>query len=72
MTIITTLVRVTEDGTLSGRVSADVPAGEHEAFITVERGPCAFDVTRLPSIDLGPWPADAHLRREDLYGDDGR
>jgi hypothetical protein len=49
-----------------------VPAGEHEAIIRVENGRRLFDVTRLPTIDLGPWPADIGLRREDMYGDDGR
>ena len=26
----------------------------------------------LPSHDLGPWPETASLRREEIYGDDGR
>lgn len=26
----------------------------------------------FPVDDLGPWPEDLSLRREDLYGDDGR
>lgn len=31
-----------------------------------------FDVDDLPVHDLGPWPEGLSLRREDLYGDDGR
>ena len=26
----------------------------------------------FPTDDLGPWPADLSLRREDMYGDNGR
>ena len=26
----------------------------------------------LPVIDVGPWPEGLSLRREDMYGDDGR
>jgi hypothetical protein len=26
----------------------------------------------LPVIDLGPWPENLSLRREDMYGDDER
>ena len=26
----------------------------------------------FPVDDLGPWPEDLSLRREDMYGDDGR
>lgn len=26
----------------------------------------------FPVDDLGPWPAGLSLRREDMYGDDGR
>jgi len=26
----------------------------------------------FPVISVGPWPRDLSLRREDMYGDDGR
>lgn len=26
----------------------------------------------FPTDDLGPWPEDLSLRREDMYGDNGR
>ena len=31
-----------------------------------------FNVAALPVVDLGPWPEGVSLRREDIYGDDGR
>lgn len=78
MTIITTRIIVAPDGTISGRVPGQVPAGEHEARITVADQPARqlpsepFDVNDLPAHDLGPWPEGLSLRREDLYGDEGR
>ncbi|ARU59257.1 hypothetical protein OLMES_5276 [Oleiphilus messinensis] len=30
------------------------------------------DVLDFPVDDLGPWPEGLSLRREDMYGDDGR
>jgi hypothetical protein len=78
MTIITARIIVARDGTISGRAPGQVPAGEHEASITVTDRPLrqvpseAFDVDDLPTHDLGPWPAALSLRREDLYGDEGR
>jgi len=29
-------------------------------------------VASLPRWDVGPWPDNLSLRREDMYGDDGR
>jgi hypothetical protein len=72
MTSVTTRIRVAKDGTLTGRAPTGVPAGEHDAVIRVENGGRPFDVTHLPTIDLGPWPADLGLRRENMYDDDGR
>ena len=78
MTSVTTRIRVAEDGTISGRVSGEVPPGEHEATIVVSpvraarRPGKTFSVRRLPRIDLGPWPEGISLRREDIYSDDGR
>ena len=31
-----------------------------------------FGVEELPSHDLGPWPEGLSLRREDIYGEEGR
>jgi hypothetical protein len=31
-----------------------------------------FDPVDLPSHDLGPWPEGLSLRREDIYGENGR
>ena len=78
MTVITARIIVAPDGTISGHAPGQVPAGEHEASITVadrlaQQLPSEpFDVNDLPTHDLGPWPAGLSLRREEFYGDEGR
>ena len=78
MNEIRTRIHVSADHRITGIAPADVPPGEHEVAITVgasaarQRAGKPFDVTDLPTIDLGPWPASAGLRREDMYSDDGR
>ena len=78
MTAITALIRVALDHTISGVAPEQVPPGEHIATIELRAGPTRqlasepFDVDALPLRDLIPWPEGTSLRREDLYGDDGR
>lgn len=78
MTVITTRIRVAEDSTFSGQAPAgQVPPGEHEVAITVattatlKRPGKPFTMENFP-IDDGPWDDSISLRREDVYGDDGR
>lgn len=76
MTVITTRLTVSPDGAIS--TAMPLPAGEYEAAITMHDQPARqlptlpFDVDALPVHDLGPWPEGLSLRREDMYGDDGR
>ena len=78
MNDIRTRIHVGPDRRITGTAPPDVPPGDHEATITVATPPVRprpvkpFDVNELPTIDLGPWPVGISLRREDLYGDDGR
>ncbi len=78
MTVITTRIQVAPDRTMSGRLPADVPPGEHVVVIQIADRPArqlpalAFDAADLPTLDLGPWPEELSLRREEMYGDDGR
>ncbi len=74
MLTVKTKVHITEDGTLEVRVPTDLPPGDHEAVIVVNPpGPVKprFRVAELP-IHEEPWDGSISLRREDLYGDDGR
>ena len=78
MNEIRTRVLVDRDHRISGTAPADVPPGDHEVAITVAPMPARqkptrpFNVDDLPTVDLGPWPEGLSLRREDIYGDDGR
>lgn len=76
MTVITTRITVSPDGAIS--TATPLPAGEYIASITIHGQPARqlptlpFDIDALPVHDLGPWPEGLSLRREDMYGDDGR
>jgi hypothetical protein len=71
-------IHVAADHTITGTAPPDVPPGEHEVTIAIAPGLIRqkpekpFDVNDLPNVDLGPWPEGLSLRREDIYGDDGR
>lgn len=78
MTVITAHIRVAPDHTISGVAPEGVPPGDHTVTIQLlERPPrqepvLPFDVNALPVHDFGPWPENLSLRREDIYGEDGR
>jgi hypothetical protein len=60
-------------GTVS--LPSDIPAGAHQAVLVLAdraRQNSRSASWNLPVIDVGPWPPGLSLRREDMYGDDGR
>ena len=75
---IRTRIHVGTDRRITGIAPDDLPPGMREATITVTTSPVRkssgkpFNVNDLPTVDLGPWPKGVSLRREDIYGDDGR
>ena len=73
MSVIKAKVRVAEDHSISGVLPKSFPVGEHDVLITLEdpSPPKFFNVDDLPKHDI-PWDDSFSLRREDLYGDDGR
>lgn len=74
MLVMKTRLHVTENGRLDGPAPAGLTPGEHEAVLVVEGEPAPkkrFRVENLPRHQLG-WDAGDSLRREDMYGDDGR
>jgi len=68
-------IHVAADHTISGIAPAELPAGEHEVIVSL--GPAVtpptkpFRMADFP-VDNGPWDDSISLRREDMYGDDGR
>lgn len=74
MRVIETRGTVRPDGTLVAEVPSDVAPGERRVVLVLEEAApaAAGDALDLPLHDLGPWPEGLSLRREDLYGGDGR
>lgn len=72
MTVITTKLMVSPDGSVS--LADAIPPGEHTVRVELDapQPQARLDYQSFPRIDVGPWPAGLSLRREDLYGDDGR
>ena len=70
MTVITTRLTVGPDGAVS--VADSLSAGEHPATITVSEPPPARRSVRDMIVRDGPWDDSISLRREDMYGGDGR
>jgi hypothetical protein len=83
-TIETTAV-VTPDRTITVQLPADVPAGQCRVVVVVEpipqssppppvpgALPLGLTPIDLPVRDGGPWPEGFTVRREQIYGDDGR
>jgi hypothetical protein len=73
MRTIETTVNVTEDGTLTISLPPDVTPGLHRVVVVIE-GLSSVDeeLDDFPLHDIGGWPADLPLKREDLYDDRGR
>ncbi|WP_017318037.1 hypothetical protein [Mastigocladopsis repens] len=80
MKTIETIATVTADGKITVQLPPDIPAGEHKVVVVIDekllpkktetqekRPPLDF-----PVIHVGSWPENLSLRREDMYGDDGR
>ena len=65
---------VTEHGTLAVQLPPDVQPGRYQvAFVIGEAVPePERPPLELPVINAGAWPEGLSLRREDIYGDDGR
>jgi hypothetical protein len=78
MIAIDAKVIVTEDGkiALEGvNAPPQVTPGEHEAVIVIERHEARLKQRKpitFSAHDVGTWPENLSLRREDIYGDDGR
>jgi hypothetical protein len=74
MKAIETTAIVSAEHTLTVRVPGDVKPGEHRVVVVIDDSPSDHvqPPLDLPSHDLGPWPENLSLRREDLYGEWGR
>jgi hypothetical protein len=66
-------IEIAPDGTISGKAPPEA-AGAHEVVVPAEYRPtpAATPLNWPIHRDCGPWPEGMTLRREDIYGDDGR
>ena len=70
-------LHVDPDGRITGQAASSVPAGDYTTLLELTGdAPTprdeASDALDWPVHDCGPWPTGLSLRREELYGDDGR
>ncbi len=67
-------VVITEDGKLLGEVPSGVAPGKHHVKLVFEDYPGATmdDELGILVIHVDSWPDNVSLRREDMYGDNGR
>ena len=73
MQTIQAIAIVTDDGELTLRMPKTIAPGPHQVVLVVdEEAMAAADQSRtdFPVVDIGVWPDDFSLRREDLYDDD--
>ena len=86
MLTVTIAARVDENGTVILKVPPQVSPGYHKMVLVIEEAELTEKVNGvhdsepstqnqmfvLPTHDVGAWPENFSLRREDLYDDWGR
>lgn len=74
MRTIQTRLTVNEDGQIRISPQPYLAPGEYNGVLVLEEKPVkhARQPLHFPVIDIGPWPEELSLRREDMYGDNGR
>jgi hypothetical protein len=72
---ITVKAVVTEDGKLTIQVPANVTPGEHHVVVVIDEPEATGEERQhitFATHDVGPWPENLSLRREDMYDEWGR
>jgi hypothetical protein len=75
MTTIEMTVDIGPNRQLAIQLPEDITPGRHRVVLQIEEARPAKQpdiVASLPRFDVGPWPEGFTVRREDIYGDDGR
>jgi hypothetical protein len=60
--------------TITLHLPDDIQPGAYRVTLVIDDRPIGpkSDLKDFPVHDVGPWPEGLSLRREDMYGDDGR
>jgi len=75
MITVEAIATVGEDGKLTVQVPPEVEPGKHQVVVIIDgANKTAGEKPALTfaAHDVGTWPEGLSLRREDMYGDDGR
>lgn len=75
MTTIECSVLVDEDRKTVLQLPDEVAPGRHRLVVVVDQEtpwPVSDPLEGFPTIEVDHWPEGLPLRREDMYGDDGR
>ncbi len=72
MSVVLAKIRVAPDGTISGQAPREVPPGDYAVPIELPVPTPKPKRLHLPLHDTGTWDDSVSLRREDIYGPDGR
>jgi hypothetical protein len=75
MKTIETTATIAEDGTLTIHLPPDIPRGIRRVVLVIDDQPVVEVQPKsadFPVIDVGPWPENLSLRREDMYDKWGR
>ena len=75
MRTIETTATITSEGRLTVEIPRDIPLGPHRVVVVIDEQPAERHRPGLldfPVDDLGPWPDNLSLRREEMYDEWGR
>jgi hypothetical protein len=67
---VTLIVDETRKATI--QLPVDVSPGPHRAVVVIEEPAAPRTPLTFSAHDVGPWPEGFTVRREEVYGDDGR
>jgi hypothetical protein len=72
MTTIQTTIVVDEQRRATIQLPPQVTPGTHQAVVVIDEPAAARASLTFSAHDVGPWPEGFNVRREEIYGDDGR
>jgi hypothetical protein len=76
MKSIQTQAIVTDDRKVTLQLPEEIAPGLHTLIVVIDdrvaHTASGMSLDDFPIIDVGPWPEGLSLRREEMYGDDGR
>jgi len=72
MKMIQTTIVVDAAGKATIQLTPDVTPGPHQAVVVIDEPATVRARLTFSAHDVGRWPEGFTVRREEIYGDDGR